>query len=196
MRSSTEFPREIVRAMPKAELHVHLEGTVDAATLLHLAERHGVRPPAEDVEGVDAWYRFDGFEMFLERYFTVVGLLRDPEDFALVARNYLATAYEQGATLVNYARVEALEKDGAGAVSGVVVRDLETGDALGVDARVVVNATGPFADGVLRLDRADAPPMIAPSAARAGSGSGRKRAREKSPTSDDDAREPPRDSAE
>lgn len=88
--------------MRKAELHVHLEGTVDATTLLELAERHGVRPPADDVEGVEAWYRFDGFPMFLERYLTVVGLLRDPDDFALVAHRYLASAHEQGVVHVEF----------------------------------------------------------------------------------------------
>ncbi len=90
------FPLDTIRAMPKAELHVHLEGTVDATTLLMLAERHGVQPPAEDVEGIDEWYRFDGFPMFLERYFTVLGLLRTPDDFHLVAERYLTTASEQG----------------------------------------------------------------------------------------------------
>ncbi len=88
--------------MPKAELHVHLEGTVDAATLLTLAERHGVRPPADDVDGVDRWYRFDDFPMFIERYFTVLGLLRQPEDFALVADRYLRTAAEQGVVHVEF----------------------------------------------------------------------------------------------
>jgi len=88
--------------MPKAELHVHLEGTVDAATLLTLAERHGVRPPAEDVDGVDRWYRFDDFPMFIERYFTVLGLLRQPEDFALVADRYLRTAADQGVVHVEF----------------------------------------------------------------------------------------------
>ncbi|MEL6981289.1 MAG: hypothetical protein AAFO29_02580, partial [Actinomycetota bacterium] len=91
-----EFPLEAVRAMPKAELHVHLEGTVDAATLLELSERHGVRPPAEDVEGVERWYRFDDFAMFIERYFAVLEVLRDPEDFALVAERYLRSAAAQG----------------------------------------------------------------------------------------------------
>ncbi|MEO1057514.1 MAG: hypothetical protein AAFY28_11425, partial [Actinomycetota bacterium] len=99
---SEPFPRAAVRAMPKAELHVHLEGTVDAPTLLQLADRHGVRPPADDVEGVEAWYQFDGFPMFLERYLTVVGLLRDPDDFALVAQRYLATAHEQGVVHVEF----------------------------------------------------------------------------------------------
>jgi adenosine deaminase len=102
MRSTSEFPLEAVRAMPKAELHVHLEGTVDAPTLLHLAERHRVEPPAEDVDGVESWFRFDGFAMFLERYFAVVGLLRDAEDFALVAERYMASAHEQGVVHVEF----------------------------------------------------------------------------------------------
>lgn len=93
---TTPFPRDLVRALPKAELHVHLEGTVDAATLLALCERHGVAPPAADEAGVDAWYKFDGFPMFLERYFTVLDLLRDPEDFAFVAERYMRTAADQG----------------------------------------------------------------------------------------------------
>lgn len=99
---TSEFPVDFVRALPKAELHVHLEGTVGAATLLALAERHGVEPPGVDEAAVDAWYKFDGFPMFLERYFAVLNLLRDPEDFALVARDYLATAHRQGVVHVEF----------------------------------------------------------------------------------------------
>jgi aminodeoxyfutalosine deaminase len=99
---SDRFPEAEVRAMPKAELHVHLEGTVDAAMLLALAERHGVTPPAVDVAGIEAWYQFDDFSMFLERYFTVIGLLRDPEDFALIAESYLDQAFEQGVVHVEF----------------------------------------------------------------------------------------------
>ena len=62
MDSSSQFPVEFVRSLPKAELHVHLEGSVDASTLLALAERHDVEPPAPDVAGVEAWFDFDGFE--------------------------------------------------------------------------------------------------------------------------------------
>lgn len=102
MGSHGDFPREAVRVMPKAELHVHLEGTVDAETLLSLAERHGIRPPADDVAGVNDWYEFDGFPMFLERYFTVLDLLRDPEDFAAVAEAYLWTAHELGTAHVEF----------------------------------------------------------------------------------------------
>lgn len=102
MQGMSEFPREFVRSLPKAELHVHLEGTVDAATLLALAERHGVEPPAPDEDGVREWFTFDGFPMFLERYFTIVGLLRDPDDFALAAERYLRTAHEQGVVHVEF----------------------------------------------------------------------------------------------
>lgn len=94
--------REQLRALPKAELHVHLEGTVDAKTLLMLADRHGVQPPASDVASVDDWYKFDDFPMFLERYFTVLGLLRDPKDFALIAERYLDVAAAQGVVHVEF----------------------------------------------------------------------------------------------
>ena len=96
------FPREFVRSLPKAELHVHLAGTADAATVLALAERNGVEPPAPDEAGVDAWFRFDGFPQFLERYFAVLALLRDPDDFTLVAERYLARAHDQGVVHVEF----------------------------------------------------------------------------------------------
>lgn len=102
MVAQPAFPRDWVRSLPKAELHVHLEGTVGPETLLRLAERHGVRPPAADVAGVAAWYRFDGFPMFLERYFAVLDLLRDEQDFATVAEDYLLTAHAQGVVHVEF----------------------------------------------------------------------------------------------
>jgi len=96
------FPVEYARALPKAELHVHLEGTVAALTLLDLAERHGVEPPALDLEGVDEWYQFDDFDQFIERYFRIIGLLREPDDFAMVAERYLLEAHDQGVVHVEF----------------------------------------------------------------------------------------------
>lgn len=72
----------------------------------------------------------------------------------------LRTAVDHGAVVVNYAPVEGLEKDSAGMISGVRVRDLESGQQRSVAARAVVNATGVFTDEVRRLDAADARPMI------------------------------------
>jgi len=73
------------------------------------------------------------------------------------------TAAEQGATLINYARVTGLLKNASGFVEGVEVRDEESGDVLEAKARVVVNATGAFSDGVRRMDDPSARPIIQPS---------------------------------
>lgn len=99
---TTPFPADFARALPKAELHVHLEGSVDPATMLRLAERHGVNAPASDVDGVNEWLRFDGFPDFLDRYFWVCGLLRTADDFADIAHAYLSTAHAQGAVHVEF----------------------------------------------------------------------------------------------
>ena len=84
-------------------------------------------------------------------------------DDARLATNLATTAFEQGGTLANYTQVVGLLKDADGAMQGVVARELESGDELEVRGKVVVNATGPFADGVRKLDRPDGPPIIAPS---------------------------------
>ena len=73
------------------------------------------------------------------------------------------TAAEQGAVLVNYMAVTGLRRGADGFLDGVVARDVETGATFEVGARCVVNATGAFADGVRRLDNADARPIIQPS---------------------------------
>ena len=77
--------------------------------------------------------------------------------------NLAATASEQGATLLNYARVTALHKSGDGIVSGVDWVDEESGLQSSASAKVVINATGPFTDSVRKLGEPDAEPMIAPS---------------------------------
>jgi len=61
-----------------------------------------MEPPAADEQGIRDWLRFDGFPSFLERYFFVCGLLRDPEDFALIAESYLRSARAQGAVHVEF----------------------------------------------------------------------------------------------
>jgi len=77
--------------------------------------------------------------------------------------NLVTTAFEQGATLLNYAPVISLSKDSEGFVDGVRFHDLEAGEEYEVRAKVVVNATGPFADDLRRKADATVQPMIAPS---------------------------------
>jgi glycerol-3-phosphate dehydrogenase len=73
------------------------------------------------------------------------------------------TATEQGAVLLNYARVVNLTHDRDGFVDGVVFDELETGSRHTLAARCVINATGAFSDAVRKIDDPAATPMIAPS---------------------------------
>jgi aminodeoxyfutalosine deaminase len=91
-----------LRAAPKAELHVHLEGSVQPATLLALARRNGVTLPAETVEGLRQWFAFRDFQHFIEVYVAVSRCLRTAADYELIT-------YELGVELarqqVRYAEV-------------------------------------------------------------------------------------------
>src|SRR5688572_822514 len=84
-------------------------------------------------------------------------------DDARLLINLAATAVEQGATLLNYARVVAIQRDKDGKVNGVEFEDVETGERKTIAARAVINATGPFCDGVRRLADADAKNLVSPS---------------------------------
>jgi glycerol-3-phosphate dehydrogenase len=84
-------------------------------------------------------------------------------DDARLLINLVATAYEQGATLLNYAQVSELTKDEDGFVNGVRVRDLESGEEFEAGGRVVINATGPFSDALRRKADPGIEPIIAPS---------------------------------
>ncbi|HEY2013797.1 MAG TPA: glycerol-3-phosphate dehydrogenase/oxidase [Bryobacteraceae bacterium] len=77
--------------------------------------------------------------------------------------NLVATAYEQGAALLNYAQVTGLRKDDDGFVNGVVFRDVETGEEFAAQGKVVINATGPFTDHLRQKADPSVQPMIAPS---------------------------------
>jgi len=75
-----------IQAMPKAEIHIHLEGAILPETLLTLARRHNRldRLPTTDIEGLYQWFTFTGFPHFIQIYLTISDLLRTPDDFALV----------------------------------------------------------------------------------------------------------------
>ncbi|MFQ5651574.1 MAG: glycerol-3-phosphate dehydrogenase/oxidase [bacterium] len=83
-------------------------------------------------------------------------------DDARLAINLAQTLVEQGGTPLNYVKVNALLKN-KGTVTGVLAQEMETGDEFEIQARVVVNATGVFADTVLRMDEPLAENIISPS---------------------------------
>ncbi len=77
--------------------------------------------------------------------------------------NLVTTASEQGAALLNYVKVTALEKGSDGFINALTACDQESGEEFHISAQVVVNATGPFCDPVRRMAEPDVQSMIAPS---------------------------------
>lgn len=94
--------RAFVQAMPKAELHVHLEGSVQPQTLLDLAAQNGVTLPAADVAGLRDWYTFRDFDHFIEIYLQICACLQTPEDFTRITYEYGCTMAEHN---IRYAEV-------------------------------------------------------------------------------------------
>jgi glycerol-3-phosphate dehydrogenase len=84
-------------------------------------------------------------------------------DDARLLIHMVFTAFEQGATLLNYGEVTSLTKDAQGFVNGVKARDAETGNEFQAAAKVVVNATGAFSDALRLKAEPTAKSMIAPS---------------------------------
>jgi len=82
---------------PKIELHVHLEGTVRAGTLLQIARRNDVSLPADSVEGLAALYEFRDFSHFLEVWELTTCALRTADDCRQVVVDYAAEAASHGA---------------------------------------------------------------------------------------------------
>lgn len=81
---------------PKIELHVHLEGTVRAPTLLEIARRNDYALPADTVEGLAGLYRFTSFEHFIEVWILTTNALQRYDDFRQVVVDYAAEAASHG----------------------------------------------------------------------------------------------------
>jgi aminodeoxyfutalosine deaminase len=86
-----------IKAFPKIELHVHLEGTVRPATLLEIARRNDYALPAETEDEVAALYDFRDFAHFIEVWVLTTNALQRAEDFRQVLVDYAAEAVAHGA---------------------------------------------------------------------------------------------------
>lgn len=86
---------QIVRTMPKVELHVHLEGAVPPEVLLELARRNRVILPATTIDELNEWYRFTDFSHFVQVYLAISDCIRTPDDIELVARAFLENQASQ-----------------------------------------------------------------------------------------------------
>ena len=85
-----------ISGIPKAELHLHIEGTLEPEMLFELATKHAVPLGHSSVEALRSAYQFDNLQSFLDIYYTGADVLRDEEDFYSLTWAYLRRAHQQG----------------------------------------------------------------------------------------------------
>ncbi len=111
----------MLRAMPKAELHIHIEGSLEPELIFALARRNGVALPYPNVEALRAAYAFTNLQSFLDIYYAGASVLQHEQDFF-----DMAWAYLQRAAADNVLRAE-------------IFFDPQTHTARGVGIETVIN---------------------------------------------------------
>ena len=153
----TDDQRErFLRALPKAELHLHLEGTVAEATLVALAHKHGITLPFDDI---DELYEFSDLAEFLLMYDVVCDAMRDADDFRRVTYEALERVAKSGGRYVEmfFSPQPHLDRNGvpyAVMLDGILAGMREAEADLGVIARLVPahNRELGLAPGLVFLD--------------------------------------------
>ena len=87
---------DLITRLPKAELHVHIEGTLEPEMMFRLATRNGLVLPFEDIDQVHAAYRFIDLQSFLDIYYQGGEVPRTPDDFYDLMTAYLDRAADDG----------------------------------------------------------------------------------------------------
>ena len=87
---------EYLKGLPKAELHVHIEGTLEPELLFQLARKHDIALPHDSVAALRSAYNFSNLQAFLDIYYAGAAVLRDEDDFYALTSAYLRKAHEQG----------------------------------------------------------------------------------------------------
>ena len=113
---------EIIQSTPKAELHIHVEGSLEPEMMFDLAHRNGVSLPYRSVEEVRRAYSFNNLQEFLDLYYEGMNVLRSEEDFFA-----LADAYLRRAAADNVVHVEMFFDPQAHTGRGVPLRKLMDG---------------------------------------------------------------------
>jgi adenosine deaminase len=130
--------RDFIAGLPKAELHLHIEGTLEPELKFELAARNGLELPYASVEEMRAAYTFDSLPSFLSIYYEGMRVLRTEPDFYDLAMAYLSKAAEQN---VRYAEIffDPQAHTSRGVPFDVVIRGLRRA-LLDADARLGVRA--------------------------------------------------------
>ena len=87
---------ELLRRMPKAELHLHIEGTLEPEMMFALAQRNGVALPYANVQAVREAYAFHNLQSFLDLYYAGASVLCTAQDFYDLAWAYFERAQAEG----------------------------------------------------------------------------------------------------
>ena len=88
--------QRFIASLPKAELHLHIEGTLEPEMAFQLAAKHGVALPYAGIEAMRQAYQFANLQSFLDIYYAGAELLRDEADFHALTAAYLRKAHSQG----------------------------------------------------------------------------------------------------
>lgn len=87
--------KSFIAGLPKAELHVHLEGTLEPKLMFQLAERNAITLPYESIAALQAAYEFNRLQDFLDIYYQGMDVLRTEQDFFDLTWAYLQTVNKQ-----------------------------------------------------------------------------------------------------
>jgi adenosine deaminase len=88
----------LIKELPKAELHLHIEGTLEPEMMFEMALRNGVELPYPNVEALRAAYQFTDLQSFLDIYYQGAAVLRTEDDFADLMAGYVEHAIADGVT--------------------------------------------------------------------------------------------------
>jgi len=96
MAVDTTEEAAFIRDVPKAELHIHIEGSLEPELVFALAAKHKVKLPYASVDALRRAYDFHNLQSFLDIYYAGADVLRDEDDFAAMTAAYLARANADG----------------------------------------------------------------------------------------------------
>lgn len=85
----------IIKTIPKAELHLHIEGSLTPELMWRLAQKHNIALPYASVEDIQAAYNFTDLQSFLDIYYAGAGVLIDEDDFFSLMWDYLQRCHEE-----------------------------------------------------------------------------------------------------
>jgi adenosine deaminase len=86
--------KELIRVLPKAELHIHIEGSLEPEMMFELAQRNGVSLPYDDVEAIRSAYKFNCLQDFLDLYYQGMSVLLTQQDFHDLTWAYLQRCHD------------------------------------------------------------------------------------------------------